>query len=103
MKQFEINEDNKLVLCEGKLILDKGGIHRIELSEGSTVIDTETSKIIFSPLFDDDVMCILWAWIQDKDMHLWCKHTVSKAFPWIMDKTQSKYLLYKLLNKYDCL
>ena len=72
MKQFQVNEDNKLVLCNGEFIilLGKEGIHRIELSGGTTVIDTETSKIMFSSLFEDSVMCILWEWIQNKDMHM---------------------------------
>ena len=75
MKQFQINEDNKLVLCNEEFILGKEGIHRIELSGGTTVIDTETCKIMFSSLFEDSVMCILW----EKDMHMWCKHTVSEG------------------------
>ena len=95
MKQFQINEDNNLVLCNGEFILGKGGIHRIELSGGTTVIDTETTKIMFSPLFEDDVMFILWAWIQDKDMQLCLKYAVSEAFSWITDKRHLNYLYHK--------
>ena len=54
------------------------------------MIDPETSKIMFSPLFGDIVMYLLWEWIQN-DMHM-CKHTILKAFPWITDKRYSKYL-----------
>lgn len=96
VKQFQINEDNKLVVCEGEFILDKGGIHKIELCGGTTVIDIETTKIMFSPMFEDNVMCILWTWIQDKDMHMCCKHIVSEAFSWITDKRHSNYLFHKL-------
>ena len=98
MKQFQINEENKLVLCNGKFVLSKEGVHGIKLSGGTTVIDTETSRIMFSPQFADDIMCLLWEWIQNKDMHMLCKHTVSEAFPWITDKGHSKYLLRKLFS-----
>lgn len=94
VKQFQVNEDNKLVLCNGEFILGKEGIHGIELSGGTTVIDTETSKIMFLSLFEDSIMCILWEWIQNKDMHMWCKHAVSEAFPWITDKRNSKLISY---------
>ena len=53
VKQFQINQDH-LILKDGELILGKGGVHKIELTGGRTVIDTEMSKIMFSPLF--------WRW-----------------------------------------
>ena len=85
MKQFQINQDH-LVLCDGELILGKGGVHIIELSGGRTVIDTEAYKVMFSLLFGDDIMYILWTWLQDKDMKLCCTYMVSEAFPWITDQ-----------------
>ena len=89
VKQFQINQ-NHLVLCNGELILGKGGVHRIELSGGRTVIDTETCKVMFSLLFGDDIMYILWTWLQDKDMKLCCTYMVSEAFPWITESRHSK-------------
>ena len=96
VKQFQINEDNKLVVCEGEFILDNGGIHKTELCGGRTVIDIKTTKITFSPMFEDDVMCILWTWIQDKDMHICYKYVVSEVFSWITDRRHSNYLFHKL-------
>ena len=98
VNQFHINNNNKLVLCEGKFVLGKEGVHKIELRGGTTVIDTETSKIMFSPLFGDNTMHLLWEWIHNKDMHnvMMCEYTVSEAFPWITDKSHPKYLLRKL-------
>ena len=58
------------------------------------MIDSETSKIMFSPLFGDIVMYLLWEWTQNNDMHM-CKHTILEAFPWITDKRYSKYLSHK--------
>lgn len=89
MKRFQINQDH-LVLKDGELILGKGGVHKIEISGGRTVIDTEMCKIMFSPLFGDDIMCILWTWLQDKEMKLFCTHMISEAFPWITDKRHSQ-------------
>ena len=94
MKQFQINQHH-LVLKDGELILGKGGVHNIELSGGRTVIDTEMSKIMFSSLFGDDIICILWTWLQDREMELCCTYMVSEAFPWITDKTHSQNLLHK--------
>ena len=95
VRQFDINDDNNLVLCGGLLALSKEGVHKIELNGGTTVIDTETCKIMFSPMFTDDVICLLWKWIEDKDMNMSCKHTVSEALPWVMDNSHAQYLLRK--------
>ena len=50
MKQFQINEDNKL---DGEFVLGKA-YNCNELGEGTTVIDT----IMFSTLFEDNVAYI---------------------------------------------
>ena len=91
VRQFDINDD-KLVLCGGFLALSKD-VHKMELNGGTTIVDTETCKIMFSPMFTDDVM--LWKWIEDKDMNMSCKHTVSESLPWVMDNSHAQYLLRK--------
>ena len=95
VKQFEINKDNKLVLCNGNIVIDKAAVHKIEFSRGTTQIETEWTKIVFSPMFTDSTLCCLWEWMQDRDLHIICKHAVSEIFPWVTDEHYLKFLARK--------
>ena len=86
----------------GKLFLIKKLYLEIELKGGTTVFDTETSKILFSPIFSDEVMSLLWEWTQNKNIHILCQYTVSEAFPWTTDDRHSNHLLRKLNNDFPC-
>ena len=81
--KFEINKDNQLVICPGRLVVGRLGVQRIELDGelGQTVIETELDIISFSPLFGDSIMCDVWRWAQGQVIELPCAHSVPE-FLW---------------------
>ncbi len=60
--KFEINENQELVICPGRLVIGRLGVLGIELSYklDQTIIEAETDELYFSPLFGDNVMQKVW-------------------------------------------
>ena len=82
--QFEINENQQLVICSGRLVIGRLGVLGIELSYelDQTIIETETDVLYFSPLFGDNVMQKVWRWAQgEKLTELPCTRSVPE-FKW---------------------
>ena len=98
--KFEINKDNQLVICPGRLVVGRFGVQKLEIVDGElghcTVIETELDTITFSPLFEDPIMCNIWRWAQGEVIELPCAHSVPE-FMWKFktDKVYKKVMSRK--------
>ncbi len=64
--KFEINEEDRLVICPGRLDVGRFGVQGIELSHelDQTIIETERDILYFSPLLGVAIL----KWLTSPDL-----------------------------------